>query len=45
MPDTSVAEWVLLGTETSDKNGRVKFRVPDDQAYGHGIFPIKMVVR
>jgi hypothetical protein len=45
MPDTSVGEWVLLGTETSDKSGRVRFRIPDDQAFGHGIYPIKMVVR
>ncbi|CAG0923782.1 unnamed protein product [Notodromas monacha] len=45
MADPAVGEWILLGTETTDKNGRIKFTVPEDHSFGYGLHPIKMVVR
>ncbi|XP_050079472.1 protein retinal degeneration B [Anopheles maculipalpis] len=45
MRDPPAGEWQLLSTETTDKNGRVSYIVPAEQACGYGIFPVKMVVR
>ncbi|KAK6638198.1 hypothetical protein RUM44_008626 [Polyplax serrata] len=38
-------EWIYLGTEITDKTGRVYYRVPPDKAVTYGIYPIKMIVR
>ncbi|XP_053678781.1 protein retinal degeneration B [Anopheles nili] len=45
MRDPPAGEWQLLSTETTDKTGRVSYIVPEEQACGYGIFPVKMVVR
>jgi hypothetical protein len=45
MLDPSNGEWLLLGTEMTDKNGKIKFVVPKEESFGHGLYPIKMVVR
>ncbi|XP_076654425.1 retinal degeneration B isoform X7 [Halictus rubicundus] len=45
MKDAPAGEWTYLSTETTDKNGRITYRVPDDKALGYGLYPIKMIVR
>ncbi|XP_055615863.1 protein retinal degeneration B isoform X2 [Toxorhynchites rutilus septentrionalis] len=45
MRDPPGGEWSLLSTETSDKNGRVTYVLPEEQSLGYGIYPVKMVVR
>ncbi|XP_052864610.1 protein retinal degeneration B [Anopheles cruzii] len=45
MRDPLAGEWQLLATETTDKNGRITFTVPEDRTCEYGIFPVKMVVR
>ncbi|XP_076290139.1 retinal degeneration B isoform X3 [Lasioglossum baleicum] len=45
MKDSPAGEWTYLSTETTDKNGRITYRIPDDKALGYGLHPIKMIVR
>ncbi|XP_050099369.1 protein retinal degeneration B isoform X1 [Anopheles aquasalis] len=45
MRDPPAGEWQLLATETTDKNGRISYVVPEERACEYGIYPIKMVVR
>ncbi|XP_022651080.1 protein retinal degeneration B-like isoform X1 [Varroa destructor] len=45
MRDTRTGEWTLLGTEQTDKSGRVSFLIPHDKALSCGLHPVKMVVR
>ncbi|XP_055846673.1 protein retinal degeneration B isoform X2 [Episyrphus balteatus] len=45
MKDPPGGEWTYLTTEITDKTGRVAYSIPDDKAFGYGIYPIKMVVR
>ncbi|KFB34885.1 AGAP000033-PA-like protein [Anopheles sinensis] len=45
MRDPPAGEWQLLATETTDKNGRISYVLPEERACGYGIFPVKMVVR
>ncbi|KAK7871835.1 hypothetical protein R5R35_006433 [Gryllus longicercus] len=45
MKDAPAGEWLHLATEVTDKSGRVTYIIPEDQALGYGMYPIKMVVR
>ena len=45
MAEPPGGDWLLLGTEVSDKSGRVTFTIPTGQALGFGLYPVKMVVR
>ena len=45
MAEPPGGDWLLLGTEVSDKSGRVTFTIPESKALGFGLYPIKMVVR
>uniref|UniRef100_A0A2M4A7D2 Putative phosphatidylinositol transfer protein n=2 Tax=Anopheles triannulatus TaxID=58253 RepID=A0A2M4A7D2_9DIPT len=45
MRDPPAGEWQLLATETTDKNGRISYVVPEERACEYGIYPVKMVVR
>ncbi|KAF0299117.1 Protein retinal degeneration B [Amphibalanus amphitrite] len=45
MAEPPGGDWLLLGTEVSDKSGRVTFTIPAAKALGYGLYPIKMVVR
>ncbi|XP_064461362.1 protein retinal degeneration B-like isoform X2 [Ornithodoros turicata] len=38
-------QWTLLGTQVTDRNGRLTCTVPKDMALGYGMFPVKAVVR
>ena len=38
-------EWTFLATETTDKTGRVSYRLPPVSRPGFGVFPVRMVVR
>ncbi|XP_077510222.1 retinal degeneration B isoform X1 [Amblyomma americanum] len=37
--------WTLLGTQLTDRNGRLSFSVPKDLGLGYGLFPVKAIVR
>lgn len=37
--------WEYLGTEITDSNGRVTFRIPEQRRLPAGMYPVKMVVR
>lgn len=37
--------WTLLGTQLTDRNGRLAFSVPKDLGLGYGLFPVKAIVR
>ncbi|XP_043578851.1 protein retinal degeneration B isoform X9 [Bombus pyrosoma] len=45
MKDAPAGEWTHLSTEVTDKNGRITYKIPDDKALEHGLYPIKMIVR
>ncbi|XP_021694919.1 protein retinal degeneration B isoform X2 [Aedes aegypti] len=45
MKDPPGGEWTLMATETTDKNGRITYVVPEERSLGYGIYPVKMVVR
>ncbi|OQR75841.1 membrane-associated phosphatidylinositol transfer protein 2-like [Tropilaelaps mercedesae] len=45
MRDTRTGDWSLLGTEQTDKSGRVSFLIPSDKTLPCGLHPVKMVVR
>lgn len=45
MRDTRTGEWTLLGTEQTEKSGRVNFLIPTEKALPCGLHPVKMVVR
>jgi 5-hydroxyisourate hydrolase-like protein (transthyretin family) len=45
MKDSSAGEWALLTTEVTDKTGRITYTIPENKAFGYGLYPIKMVVR
>ncbi|KFM61933.1 Protein retinal degeneration B, partial [Stegodyphus mimosarum] len=45
MKDQRRGEWTFLTTEVTDKNGRLSYTIPKDQALGYGMFPVKLVVR
>ncbi|CAK9810045.1 Protein retinal degeneration B [Anthophora plagiata] len=45
MKDPPAGEWTYLSTETTDKNGRITYRIPNDKALGYGLYPVKMIVR
>ncbi|XP_055586787.1 protein retinal degeneration B isoform X2 [Uranotaenia lowii] len=45
MKDPPGGEWIQVATETTDKNGRVSYVIPDERSLGYGIYPVKMVVR
>ncbi|XP_029833726.2 protein retinal degeneration B isoform X2 [Ixodes scapularis] len=38
-------QWTLLGTQLTDRNGRLGFCVPRDLGLGYGLFPVKAIVR
>jgi len=38
-------QWVFLGTEVTDANGRVIYHIPDTKKLPEGMYPVKMVVR
>ncbi|KAH7956452.1 hypothetical protein HPB52_009916 [Rhipicephalus sanguineus] len=37
--------WTLLGTQLTDRNGRLSFSMPKDLGLGYGLFPVKAIVR
>lgn len=39
------ADWTVLSTEVTDKNGRVLYTISSDKAFGFGVYPVKMIVR
>lgn len=39
------ADWTLLSTEVTDKNGRIFYTISSDKAFGFGVYPVKMIVR
>lgn len=45
MRDYPGGEWMYLGTEVTDKTGRIFYTIPPDKAMTYGIYPIKMIVR
>ncbi|CAH0548016.1 unnamed protein product [Brassicogethes aeneus] len=45
MKDVPSGEWTQIGTEVTDKTGRISLTIPEDKSLGYGMFPIKMVVR
>lgn len=45
MKDQHRGEWTFLATEVTDKNGRLSYVIPQENALGFGMFPVKLVVR
>lgn len=45
MKDQRRGEWTFLGTEVTDKSGRISYVIPKEKALGYGMFPVKIVVR
>nr|CAG4640614.1 EOG090X00NX [Eulimnadia texana] len=43
--DAATADWELVGSEVTDKAGRLVFTLPADRTMGLGLHPIKLVVR
>lgn len=45
MKDPPSGEWTFLSTAVTEKNGKLTFTIPEDQALSYGMYPVKMVVR
>ena len=43
--DATNGEWELIGSEVTDKTGRLVLPLPEDCTLPPGLHPIKMVVR
>lgn len=38
-------EWQYMGTEVTDKNGKLQFTIPASKSLPQGMHPVKVVVR
>ncbi|XP_070572390.1 membrane-associated phosphatidylinositol transfer protein 2-like isoform X2 [Ptychodera flava] len=38
-------EWVYFDTVTTSNHGRTSYTIPESRRLGHGLYPVKMVVR
>ncbi|XP_064618758.1 protein retinal degeneration B-like isoform X2 [Lineus longissimus] len=45
MTQPPLGDWLYLGTEYTDGNGRVSFTIPEEKKFTQGMYPVKMVVR
>lgn len=45
MQDMDKAEWTYLGSELTDKNGRIHYTLDQEHQLPCGVYPFKMVVR
>lgn len=43
--DQQTGEWQYMGTEVSDKNGKLQFTIPHEKSLPQGMHPVKVVVR
>lgn len=45
MMDQLTGEWQYMGTEVTDKNGKLQFTIPSEKSLPQGMHPVKVVVR
>lgn len=43
--DQQTGEWQYMGTEVTDKNGKLQFTIPSEKSLPQGMHPVKVVVR
>lgn len=44
MKEPPSGEWLHIGTEITDKAGRITYTVPEEKTFSYGLFPVKVIL-